>query len=132
MDAIVVTDDELKRLEKRFGPGVRRMGPWNSDGNFGYSNVPIVVVEKAAESLENPGLTIALSRLKNTSARTKTFIELLEMFGPVLVQRIVAAYQSLELMTGTHIAAKPPNGRRMVSVTAAAGQKACPSRQGSV
>jgi hypothetical protein len=32
MEAIFLTDDELKRLETRFGPVVRQMGPWNSDG----------------------------------------------------------------------------------------------------
>jgi hypothetical protein len=41
MEAIVLTDDELKRLETPFGPVVRHMGPWNSDGVFGYASVPI-------------------------------------------------------------------------------------------
>ena len=45
---IIVPDDDLKNLEKRFGPGVRNMGPWNSDGVFSYSSIPIVVVEEAA------------------------------------------------------------------------------------
>jgi len=54
MEAIYLTDDELKRLEARFGPLVRQMGPWNSDGVFGYASVPIVAVEKAAGTLANP------------------------------------------------------------------------------
>ena len=46
MEAIVLTDDDLKRLETRFGPIVRKMGPWNSDGIFGYESVPLVAVER--------------------------------------------------------------------------------------
>lgn len=76
------------------------MGPWTSDGTFGYSNVPIVAVEKAAEALENPHLMEALSRLEHTPERTKPFIELLETFGPALIEKIVAAYRecSVELL----------------------------------
>lgn len=96
MEAIVLTDDELKRLETRFGAVVRQMGPWNSDGVFGYASVPIVAVEKAAESLEDPDLLVALPRLR-TPERTKTLIELLEDFGSVLVERIVAAYREFSL-----------------------------------
>jgi hypothetical protein len=91
MEAIVLTDDELKRLEKRFGPAVRRMGPWNSDGVFGYESVPIVAVERATEALQNPDLIVALPRLKRTPEQTKPFIELLETFGHALVEKIVAA-----------------------------------------
>jgi hypothetical protein len=96
MEAIGLTDDELKRLERRFGPVVRQMGPWNSDGIFGYESVPIVAVEKAAESIENPNLQIALPRLR-TSERTRTLIGLLEDFGSVLVERIVDAYSEFSL-----------------------------------
>lgn len=96
MEAIFVTDEELKRLETRFGPVVRQMGPWNSDGVFGYASVPIVAVEKAAEALANPHLLTALPRLR-TPERTKTFIELLEDFGSVLVERIVGAYRESSL-----------------------------------
>ena len=92
MEAIFLSDDELKRLEKRFGPVVRQMGPWNSDGVFGYASVPIVAVEKAAETLADPHLLTALPRLR-TPERTQTFIELLENFGSVLVERIVRAYR---------------------------------------
>ena len=91
MEAIVLTDDELKRLEIRFGPVVRKMGPWISDGIFGYASVPIVAVEKAAETLANSDLLTAL-RLRTPEA-TKTFFELLEDFGSVLVERIVDAYR---------------------------------------
>ena len=72
------------------------MGPWNSDGVFGYASVPIVAVEKAAETLENPNLLVALPRLRATE-QTKTFIELLEDFGSVLVERIVGAYREFSL-----------------------------------
>jgi hypothetical protein len=124
MKAIVLSDDELKLLEKRFGREVRHMGSWNSDGTFGHSSVPVVAVQKAAEALENPDLTMALSRLMQTAERTKPFIELLETFGPALVKSIVAAYRerSLELISGTRLASKPPNREtRSVAAAAAAG-----------
>jgi hypothetical protein len=110
MTAVVLTDEELKRLEKRFGPGVRQMGPWSSDGIFGYSSVPLIAVEKAAEALEDPNLLVDLFRSTDTQARTKAFNELLETFGLTLIERIAAAYRecSLELITGTHITSKPP------------------------
>lgn len=92
MEAIVLTDDELKRLETRLGPVVRQMGPWYSDGVFGYASVPIAAVEKAAKALENPNLLVALPRL-HTPERTKTFLELLEDFGSVFAERIAAAYR---------------------------------------
>ena len=31
MEEIVVTEDDLRRLETRFGSAVRLMGSWNSD-----------------------------------------------------------------------------------------------------
>ena len=124
MKAIVLSDDELKLLEKRFGPKVRHMGSWNSDGTFGHSSVPVVAVQDAVEALENPDLIIALSSLMQTAERTKPFIELLETFGPALIERIVAAYRerSLELMNGTRLASKPPNREtRGVTAVIAAG-----------
>jgi hypothetical protein len=96
MEAIFLTDDELKRLETRFGPVVRQMGPWNSDGIFGYASVPVVAVEKAAEAFANPVLLTALPRLR-TSEGTRTFVELLEDFGPALVERIVDAYREFSM-----------------------------------
>ncbi len=92
MEAIVLTDDELKRLETRLGPVVRQMGPWYSDGVFGYASVPIAAVEKAAETLEDPNLLVALPRLR-TPERNTTFLELLEGFGSVLAERVAAAYR---------------------------------------
>jgi hypothetical protein len=96
MEAIILTDDELKRLEARFGPVVRRMGPWNSDGVFGYASIPLAAVEKAAETLANPDLLTALPRLR-TPEPAKKFIELLEDFGSVLVEKIVGAYREFSL-----------------------------------
>ena len=69
-----LTDDELKHLETRFGPVVRQMGPWNSHGVFGYAGVPIIAVEKAAESIENPNLLIALPRLRTPDGRERSSI----------------------------------------------------------
>ena len=60
MKAILVPDDDLKLLEKRFGPGVLRMGSWYSDGVFAYSSVPLFAVEQAAASLDDPTVTQAL------------------------------------------------------------------------
>jgi len=124
MEAIILTDDELKLLEKRFGPEVRQMGSWNSDGTFGYSCVPMVAVEKAAEALQHPNLTVALSRLEHTPEGATPFIELLETFGPALIERIVAVYRecSLELITRSDPATKPPKQetRSVKVVTAAA------------
>jgi hypothetical protein len=96
MEAILLTDDELKPLERRFGPAVRQMGPWNSDGIFGYASVSITAVEKAAVTLANPNLLTALPRL-HTSERTKTFVQLLEDFGPELIEKIVDAYREFSL-----------------------------------
>jgi hypothetical protein len=96
METIFLTDDELKRLEIRFGPVVRQMGPWNSDGVFGYASIPLVAVQKAAETLANPNLLTALPRLR-TPERTKTFIELLDDCGSDLVQRIVDAYREFSI-----------------------------------
>jgi hypothetical protein len=96
MEAIVLTDDDLRRLETRFGPVVRQMGPWNSDGVFGYASVPVAAVEKAVEPLENPNLLRALPRLR-TPERTKTLLELLEDFGSVLVEKIAEAYREFSL-----------------------------------
>jgi hypothetical protein len=92
MEAIFLTDDELKRLETRFGPVVRQMGPWNSDGIFGYVSVSIVAVERAAEAVGSPSLLVALPRLRAPEC-TEAFIELLNDVGPVLVERIVSAYR---------------------------------------
>ena len=69
------------------------MGPWNSDGTFGYSSVSVIAVERAAEELEDPNLKTALSCLTQTPEGTRRFIELLETYGPVLIARIVAAYR---------------------------------------
>jgi hypothetical protein len=123
MKAIVLSDDELKFLEKRFGREVRHMGSWNSDGTFGHSSVPVVAVQRAAEALENPDLTMALSRLMQAAERTKPFIELLETFGPALVKSIVAAYRerSLELINGIRLPSKPPNRETRSVAAAAAG-----------
>ncbi|MBZ5617231.1 MAG: hypothetical protein LAQ69_00665 [Acidobacteriia bacterium] len=90
---IVVTDDELKKLEEHFGPDVRHMGTWNSDGVFGYSAVPVAFVEKAAQAIGDPGLLEALHGLKKSSDRNKRFIEMLQAFGPTFVEKIAATYR---------------------------------------
>ena len=88
---IIVPDDDLKRLERRFGPGVRQMGSWNSDGIYSYSSIPIVAVEEAAESMNDPIMAEAVIRLKQAPERTKPFIELLQSSGPAFIEKIAAA-----------------------------------------
>jgi hypothetical protein len=51
---------------------------------------------EAAETLANPNLLTALPRL-HTSERTNTFVELLEDFGPELIEKIVNAYREFSL-----------------------------------
>ncbi len=70
MTGIVLPDDVRKPLEERFGPAVRRMGSWNSDGAFGYESVSIAAVQKELEALENPDLMGALFHLDGAMERT--------------------------------------------------------------
>ena len=85
MDDIVVTEDDLRRLEKRFGSAVRLMGSWNSDGTFGYTSVPLSAVRRAAEDLMNPDVIATLSRPKHMPERTSAFLELLNTCGSPLI-----------------------------------------------
>lgn len=112
MPVIILTDDDLKRLETRFGSAVRQMGPWNSDGVFGYASVPVAAVEKAATTLENPGLLAALPRLR-TPERTRTLIELLEDYGLVLVERIVDAYREFSFWPHQSVLMKSGNSSQV-------------------
>jgi hypothetical protein len=93
MEEIIITEDDLRRLEMRFGPGVRLMGPWNSDGTFGYTSVPLPAVRKAAEDLANAAVFQELSRLRHMPERTTAFLELLHTFDTPLIAAIVAAYR---------------------------------------
>jgi len=93
MSEIVLTDDDLSRLERRLGPNVRRMGPWVSDGIFGYCSVRLATVEKAVEALDDGTLRDLLQQLKDTPERTSPFVELLQRSGGPLVEKIVAANQ---------------------------------------
>ena len=93
MEEIVLTEDDLRRLEKRFGSRVRLMGSWNSDGTFGYTSVPIAAVRKAAEDLATAALTVDLSSLQHVPDRTGAFLELLYGIGSPLIAAIVAAYR---------------------------------------
>jgi hypothetical protein len=102
MTEVILTYDQLKHLERSFGSSVWQMGPWNSDGIFGYSSIPLSAVEKAAEALDNLTLIVAVSRLRNSSAPIEAFSELLEVYGVVLIEKIADAYRqySVDLMTG--------------------------------
>jgi hypothetical protein len=91
MQAIVLADDDLRRLERQFGPEVRQMGCWNSDGVFGYASIPISAVEQATEDLGTPGLFEAVSRLKSDPAPTNLFLEMVQTYGPGFIVKIKAA-----------------------------------------
>jgi hypothetical protein len=93
MTEIIVAEDYLRYLEKRFGPAVRYMGPWNSDGSFGYCSVGIAVIERALDSLCASGVDQCVRQLKEAPDPTGKFIELLQSYGTVLIERIVAAHQ---------------------------------------
>ena len=97
MRIIVIPEDDLKRLERRFGPDVRLMGPWNSDGVFGYTSVSLGSVESAAEAVGAPGLPEAVSRLQEAREPVAAFVDLVEAFGPDLVGEIKAAYSAASL-----------------------------------
>jgi len=97
MKIIVIAEDDLQRLEKRFGPDVRRMGPWNSDGVFGYTSISLGAVESAAEASGRPGLPEAVSRLREAREPAAAFMDLVETFGPDLVVNIKAAYSAATL-----------------------------------
>lgn len=75
------------------------MGPWNSDGTFGYTSVPLPAVRKAAEDLGNAALIERLSRLTHTPERSTAFLDLLQTFGSPLVTAIVAAYRECSLVS---------------------------------
>ena len=89
---IIVSHDELKRLEACHGPEVWQMGTWNSDGVFGYTMVPAEAVEKAVEALCGPDIVEALACLKQSQQQTALFIELLSAY-PKLVEKLAAAYR---------------------------------------
>ena len=93
MEEIVITEDDLRRLEKRFGSAVRLMGSWNSDGTFGYTSVPLPVIRKAAQDLADADVVVDLSRTRHMPERTAAFLELLHTLGSPLVAAIVAAYR---------------------------------------
>ena len=93
MQEIWLSDDDLKRLEKRFGPDVRQMGPWISDGVFGYISVPIGVVEKAAELLNDSSVIESVSRLKADWQWNKERLTDLLESSPVLLKKIVFAHR---------------------------------------
>ena len=124
MEEIVVTEDDLRRLERRFGPAVRLMGAWNSDGTFGYASVPLSAVRRAAEDLAHPDVIPALSRLQQMPERTTMFLELLYTFGFPLIAAIVAAYResSPDRIGNGRAASLPANaaGQRSLVRTAAA------------
>jgi hypothetical protein len=121
MDSIILTDDELKILEKRFGPNVRKMGPWISDGIFGYTSVSMAVLEEAAETMGNSNLMATLGLLIDAPERTEAFIHLLETSGCSLIQRVVDVYRerTLGAIPGDLCSRTPPEEERKSKAAAA-------------
>ncbi|HLK68399.1 MAG TPA: hypothetical protein VKU19_33435 [Bryobacteraceae bacterium] len=122
MEEIVVTEDDLRRLEKRFGSAVRLMGSWNSDGTFGYASVPLSAIRRAAEDLVNTDIVAALS--PDMPERTTVFLEFLDTFGTPLIEAIVAAYRecSAERMRnsrGASLSANAAEPRSLIRIAAA-------------
>jgi hypothetical protein len=97
MRTIVIPEDDLKRIERRYGPDVRLLGPWSSDGVFGYASVSLGAVESAAAGLGQAGLLEAVSRLKEAREPVAAFFDLVEAGGPDLIARIKAAYSATML-----------------------------------
>jgi hypothetical protein len=89
---IVLSDEKLRVLERRFGPDVRQMGSWNTDGSFGFCAVPVAVLEEAAQAVGSPTLTEAIKSANSSEDRAMRLIEFLEAFGSKLVEAIVASY----------------------------------------
>jgi len=88
MQDIVISDEELTRLEKRFGPDIRQMGPWLSDGVFAYISVPIAAVEKAAQLLNDRSVLETVSHLRTSRQWTAGLMDLLQSC-PDLLDRII-------------------------------------------
>ncbi len=78
MQDIIISDEELTGLEKRFGPDVRQMGPWLSDGVFAYISVPIAIVEKAAELLQDRSALETVCCLRTNRERIGVLMDLLQ------------------------------------------------------
>jgi len=88
MQDIVISDEELTHLENRFGPDVRQIGRWLSDGVFAYVSVPIAAVEKAAELLNDRSVLETVSHLRTSRQLAAALIDLLQSC-PELLEKIV-------------------------------------------
>ena len=122
MEGIILTDDELRLLEKQFGPAVRDMGTWNSDGTFGYSWISLALVKKAAASITTPDLKAALSRLPGVSDPKPPLIALMETFGHSLIDKLVEVYRQtfFESPYGPPVAENPPEQQKPRTLSTAA------------
>jgi hypothetical protein len=89
---VVIPEDDMKRLETRFGPRVRRIGAWNSDGVFSYTTIPVAVLEQAAETLGDATLIGSVARLKASVSQTQALVKLLEDFGRTLIEALAVSY----------------------------------------
>ncbi len=107
---IVLVDEQLRELERRFGPDVRQMGSWNTDGSFGFCAVPIAVVEEAAQAVGSSGLSEAVKSANASEDRAIRLIEFLEAFGSKLVQAVVASYREHVGRTYRRPLARSANG----------------------
>jgi hypothetical protein len=94
MNEIVIPEDDMRRLEKQFGPLVRQIGAWNSDGVFSYTTIPVVVLEQAAETLGDATLSISVAHLTESVMYTRNFVQLVENFGPILIDTLAVSYRT--------------------------------------
>ena len=109
MEEIVVTEDDLRPLEKRFGSAVRLMGSWNSDGTFFYASVPLSAVRSAAKDLVNPDAIATLFRLRSHAGTHHRVPRIVEYLRLPLDRGIVAAYRECPKMRNGRAVSTPAN-----------------------
>lgn len=91
---VVIPEDDMRRLETRVGPCVRRIGAANSDGVFSYTTIPVLVLEHAAQTFGDATLTGSVAHLKASVSQTQACLKLLEDFGPTLIQTLAVSYRT--------------------------------------
>ncbi len=102
---VVLNEDLLSHLETRLGPGVRLMGPWQTDGVFGYIAISFEILQQAADAMDDPNVGAAVAHLNTNPNRTGKFVDLVETVGPALVERIIAAHM-FSLASSAKVAAQ--------------------------
>ena len=81
MEEIVPGEDNLRRLEARFGSAVQLMGAWNSDGASVTPVFPSLLSGRPRATWRPPSWILALSRLEHMPERATAFLEMLYTTG---------------------------------------------------